>query len=587
MNRQGYNAVTLVDPENPLRPELLQHAGVGYVFASAPRLADGEDGFPVIAEPQRAVWEEMLRLYEGTDVRVLLMKGFYIDPAEEHQAVDFFGRRHPMACFRNTDFLDAMREQIVTLAQAFSAYPAFGGFVLDDGPHVRVDCCYCDLCLALFDARSGVPPPAFEPRDGPRIVDADDPILLWEEFQQESWQTYLRAQSQAVRSVSEDLLMLTIPSDSHFYGRFLNVQMDRDEAPLGHGAFLQRIERIQPQRWTIWQSFPLARLPEDGEEGLQPWAVGTHITANSPKMLLQTEGPYVASYTRLHYMSPAEIERMARVTLTEGADGICYWTPGQPLPSYPDALDAMAEIYRDLQQLGDVLTRRRLPKCQIGLLYSTTTEVMEQPWMRRTSERWRHLHAFEGIAYSLTRSNVPFQIMLESDLTPETLADFDALLLPAVGYLSQPAASIIEEEISEKGLRALALGPCVRLRGMISTECNPLIWHNSVSRGYRQQEHADGQWQEARDILPDRLRGLMSAPVRVYSDRVISRLYHLDDGELLLMVASWDLRDTCEVAIEGEGRATDLLSGRDLGTVDSLGRLTVQPAGWRILKIST
>lgn len=586
VRNDGYHAVTLLDLGNPLPPAWLKRAGVDYIYASAPPTEAGPDGRPVIAESQRERWEEVLKLYEGTGTGVLLMGGFYINPAEEHRAVDAFGRHHPMACFRNEGFLQTMRERIVVLTQAFSAYPAFAGFVFDDGPHVRVDCCYCPACVEQFRAEHQARPPAFEPRRPGRRVRDDDPILLWEQFQQESWQVYLRAQSEAVRSVSDEALMLTIPSDSYFYGRFLNVAVDREQTVTGHSGRLQRIERIQPRHWAIFQSFPLARLPEANESGLQPWATGAHITADSPKMLIQCEGPYAPIYQRIQYMSPAEIERMARVTLTEGAGSICYWTPAGPLLSYPDALDTMAEVYRDVSGIEDALAQRRPIETSIGLLYSTTTETMEQPWEEDTSERWRHLHAYEGLSYALTRCNVPFETVMETDLTPARLRHLQALILPAVRWLSESAAAALEDAISQRGLRVLAAGECVTVRGMIASGCDPMIWHNRARRGYRQQRYADEQWQEFRTTLAHHLLPLIDAPVRVYSERAVGRLYDLEDGDRMLLVASWDLESLCEVAIEGRGRATDMLSGRELGEVDEIGRLTVPPAGWRVLRIT-
>ncbi len=585
MGNAGYHAVTLLDLDNPLSPAWLQQAGIDYVYTSAPPLEDGPDGTPVVAGGRREAGDNAMRLYEGTGVRVLVMGNFYIKPGEEHRAVDAFGREHPIACFRHPGFRQAMTARIADLATALSAWPAFGGFAFDDGPHVRVDCCYCDVCRGEFLAEHGIEPPPFEPSEGTRRVREDDPVLVWERFQRESWQIYLRAQSEAVRSVSDDLLMVTIPSDSYFYGRFLAVDVARDETILGHSGRLQRIERIQARHWTIFQSFPLARLPEEGETGLQPWAVGAHITADSPKMLIQCDGPYAPTYQRLQYMSPAEIERMARVTLVEGANGLCYWTPAAPLPFYPGALDAMAEVYRDGEQIEDVLARRAPLDQPIGLLYSTTTEVMEQPWQTNTSERWQHLHAFEGLAYSMRRANIPFEIVFEDQLTPELLGRLEALVLPAVRFLTDSAAEAIEAAIAQTGLRALAAGKCVPMRGMIAGGCDPLIWHAWARRGYRQEKYADEQWREFSNTLAHHLQPLIDAPVRVYSERAIGRLYELDGGDLLLMIASWDLEDLSEVAIEGEGEATDLLSGREMGEINDLGRLTIPPAGWRVLRI--
>ena len=586
VRNDGYHAVTLLDLNNPLPPAWLERAGIDYLYASAPPLEPGPDGVPVIAEAQRERWEKALALYKGTGTRVLLMGGFYIKPAEEHQAVDAFGRRHPMACFRNEDFLQTMRERIVAITKAFADYPAFGGFVFDDGPHVRVDCCYCQQCQDLFRLEHEARPPAFEPRKPIRNFRDDDPLLLWEQFQQESWQIYLRAQAEAVRSVSRDALMLTIPSDSYFYGRFLNVEVVREESLLGHSGRLQRIERIQPKHWGIFQSFPLARLPEAHESGLQPWATGAHITADSPKMLMQCEGPYAPTYGRVQYMSPAEIERMARVTLTEGAQAVCYWTPAAPLPHYPDALDTLAEVYRDVERIEDELAQRKPVPASIGLLYSTTTEMMEQPWERDTSERWRHLHAWEGIAYSMERCNVPFEVVMEDELTPERLRELKALVLPAVGWLPSPVLSTVERAIAKDGLRVLSAGECLAVRGMVASGCDPMIWHNRARRGYRQEVYANEQWQECRTTIAHHLLPLIDVPVQVYSERAVGRVYEIDGGDLMLMVASWELDDICEVAIEGEGYATDMLSGRELGEVNQIGRLTIPPAGWRILRIT-
>lgn len=581
-----YHAVTLVDRNDPLPPEWLQRSHVDYVYTGAPAIEDGPDGEPVIATDQRERWDALMRLYEGTDVQVLVMGNFYTDPDEGQEAVDAFGRSHPISCFRNPDFQQAMTDRIVAIARALEHYPTFGGFVFDDGAHVRVDCCYCDRCIEQFRAEHGVDPPEFEAVQGTARVPDDDPVVLWEQFQRESWEIYLQTQSAAVRSVSEDLLMLTIPSDSYFYGRFLNVTVAPEETRLGHGARLQRIERGQVHRWTIWQSFPLSRVPEEDERGLQPWAVGTHITAHSPKMLMQTEGPYAPVYGRVQYMSPAEIERMARVTIAEGANSLCAWTPAEPLPSYPAALDALSEVYRDVGRIERELMGRRPVTSRIGLLYSTTTETMQQRWRRQTSDRWQHLHAFEALAYSMRRSNIPFDIVFEEETTPARLSELSALVLPAVPFLTESAATAIEQAIGEHGLRVLAAGQCVGLVGMIPTECDPLIWHDWARRGYRQQEHADAQWQNVRTTIAHELLPLIDAPVRVYSELAVSRLYELEDGDLMLMVASWDLDEIIEVAIEGVGEATDMLSGRSQGRTSQIGRLTIPPAGWRVLRIS-
>jgi hypothetical protein len=587
MGQASYHAVTLIDLKNPVPPEWLEKAGIDYVYASGGiPLETGPDGEPVIAAESREDWERVFQLYRGTGIKVLLMSQFYTRPPEGAEAVDFFGRSHKMACFRQQAFLDWMRETIVRLATAFGKYEAFGGFAFDDGVHVRVDCCYCDACRRLFNEQHGIEPPPFAHHTGVGRVPDGDPLLLWESFQRESFEIYLRTQSEAVRSVSEDLLMVTIPSDAYYFGRFLNVDVVPEESNLGAGALLQRLERIQLRNWYTFYTFPLARLPETTERGLQPWAAGTHITAQSARIMIQTEGPFLPLYGRIQYMSPTEIERMARVTVAEGAGAICFWTPGDKLPYYPAAFDGIAAAYRDIATIEELLaSRRRLP-ASVGLLYSTTTEVFEQPWTTNTSQRWQHLHAFEGLAYSLLRSNLPFEVVMEDDLTPQRLGQLDALVLPAVRFITESAAQAIEAAVADRGLRAVATGPHPPLKGVIEAPCDPLIWHRWASEGYRQEEHLNEQWREVALHLVPLVRPAVGASVQVFSERVISRLYRLEGGDLLVMIANWDLHEPVEVVVEGRGRATDAVTGEDLGKLEEGRALTVLPAGWRVLRVA-
>ncbi len=587
MEEQRFHAVTLLDLDNPLPAAWLQKAGIDYVYASIALPVDiDQDGCAVIPDDTLERWEHVFQLYQGAGIKVLMMGNFYAKPLEGTQALDFFGRRHEMACFRQQPFLDSMRETLAALARTFGKYDGFGGFAIEDGVHIRVDCCYCDTCRRLFREQYGIEPPPFRNHRGADRVADDDPVLLWEKFQRESFENYLRTQSTAIRSVSEDLLMVTIPADSYFYGRFLNYETTPETSKLGSGARIQRIARIQPRDWYIFQSFPLARLPEATETGLQPWAIGCHITAQSPKMLIQTEGPFVPLYGRTQYMSPAEIERMTRVTVTEGANGICYWTSAAPLPYYPAAFDGMAGPADDIASMERLLMSRRGLPASIGLLYSTTTEVFEQPWGLNTSERWQHLHAFESTAYSLLRSNIPFDTVMEDELTPERLGQLDALVLPAARFLTESAAGAIEEAVAHGGLRAVVCGPHLPLKGAVEAPCDPLIWHRWASEGYRQEEHLNEQWLEIKLHLLPLLRPVVHAPVQVFSERAISRVYRIPGGALLVMIANWDLHQPVEAAVEGHGTLTDALSGQSLGELDGSMILTVPAAGWRVLTVA-
>jgi len=291
-------------------------------------------------------------------------------------------------------------------------------------------------------------------------------------------------------------------------------------------------------------------------------------------------------YGRTQYLSRAEAERMTRVTVTEGAQSLCFWTPAQQLHLHPAAFEGIAAAHRDIAQIEHLLmSRRRLP-ASVGLLYSTTTEVFEQPWRINTSERWQHLHAFEGTAYSLLRANFPFEVVMEDDLSPERLSQLDALVLPAVRFLTESAARAIEVAVAEDGLRAVTTGPRLPLKGAIEAPCDPFIWHRWAREGYRQQEHLNEQWSEIRLQLLPLLRPAVRTPVQVLSERVISGLYRITGGGLLVMIANWELHQPAEVTVEGRGHVTDALSGEALGNLHDGVTLTVAPAGWRVLTVT-
>ncbi|MFP3904837.1 MAG: hypothetical protein ACLFWB_11400, partial [Armatimonadota bacterium] len=525
MANDTFHAVTLVDPDNPVSPEWLQKAGIDYVYTSAPRQMDTDaNGEPVLPEKQGEQWNRLQATYAGTGIKILVMSNYYQHPPEGAEAVDCAGETLDMACLYQDEFYEWMRQVIIEQAKAYSRYNIFGGFVFDDGWGTRVDACYCDTCRELFAGEYGKEPPPFEVHRGTGVIDDDDALLEWEEFQRAAYDRYVREQSEAVRSVSDDLLMFTIPSDSYFYGRLLHMNAAREELADDAGALIQRIERCQVEDWFLYQSFPLPRLPEADEEGLQHFGVGIHITAQSPKLILSTEGPFAPTRARLQMMSPDEIAQMARITITEGANAVCYWVSGHYTALYPDGYDGMAEVYDDLQAVGDLLADREPVSPEVGLLYSTTTEVMEQPWQENTAERWQHLHSVEGTAFALLRGNIPFRIVMEDQIADGALEGLKALVVPSARFLSQSAHRAINAA-AEDGLAVCVCGPCVEIDRSMNIPYDVAYWHRRVQKGYRQRSYLDAQYIDAcSDMLP-LLRDNSDLDVSVASDAEIGKIY--------------------------------------------------------------
>ena len=581
-----FHGITLVDPANPVPAEWLQRAGIDYVYTSGTLdLETGPDGAPRLPQKEQAGWERLQAEYGGTGIKVLIMSNYYAHNPDGTDAYDCEGNKIEMACLQNDQFYAWMADTITAQAKAYSAYSVFGGFAFDDGWGVRVDCDYCDTCTRLFKERYGKEPPAFEVHEGTGVVDDDDLLLQWEQFQREGLLRYPREQSRAVRSVSEDLAMYTIPSDSYYYGRLLNANMQQADLPRSASALIQRIERTQVKNWFIFQAFPFPRVPEADEQGLQHFAVGCHFTANSPKLVLCTEGPFLQSYNRTQMMSPDEIAQMARITITEGGEAICYWCSGSMTAEYPEGFDGMEAAYRDVTQLQQLLAVRTPAPTEVGLLYSTTTEVFEQPWESNLSERWAHLHSFEATAFALLRGNVAFRIVMEDDLSASALDGLDAVVLPNVRFLSASAHETIMRAAAD-GTAVLAAGECVDIEGAHPLDYDVTFWHRMIMSGYRLRSNMDAHYQEAERGLLPLLRSLVDQEVTVSSPTGISRLYDLPRGKLM-MIANWDLKQATWALIAGEShyRVTDALTGGELGDIGDGGTLTIPiaPADWRVL----
>jgi len=584
----GFHAVTLVDMKNPVPASWLSGAGVDYVYVSAPMGTDkGEGGALRVPKSLRAGWEKLEKAYGEAGVKVLIMSNYYSRNPDGTDAVDVSGRTIEMACLHSDAFYQWMASRIVDQASAYSEFSVFGGFVFDDGWGTRVDCCYCDVCKALFKQRCGKAPPPFEVHDGTGVVADDDVLLQWEGFQRAAYDRYVKVQAEAVRSVSDKLMMLTIPSDSFFYGRLLTANLPREALARSASALIQRLERLQVKHWRLYQSFPMPRLPEAGETGLQPWGVGEHFTSNSPKLVLCTEGPFLQHPSRVQMMGPQEVEQMAKITITEGANALCYWASGSLTAYHPDGFDGMAAAYADVVKIRDVLDRRAPYPAQVGVLYSTTTEVMEQPWRKNLSERWVHLHSFEATLWSLLRGNVWRRVVMEDEIAAGALSGLRVLIAPSVRFLCKSAHAAIERAAAQ-GLTVVVAGDSVPIKGAVRVEHEVTFWHRCIRSGYRTIRNLNKHYADAEQRLVPLVRQRLEYPVQASSPMGISKLYSVGD-ELVLMIANWDLHEPtpAELTAAKAFSVTDALTGQDLGELSRERRLSlsVPAAGWRVLRL--
>jgi len=576
----------VVDYRNPVAPELLKEAGIQRVYISVgiPLKRDLATGKRVLDPKLKPQLDELFKRYGEHGIKILVASHYYTRPPKGTECVDFWGRTLQMGCFNNDKFLDWMAGTIKDVAEVFSAYDAFGGFMFDDGVHVRVDACYCDLCKTRFKAEYGVDPPPFEPYDGPPRLDPKDARLLWDQFHQKAYNRYLRTQAEAATSFSDKLFLATIPSDSYFYGRQLSSDVAPGETPTRNNARVQRIDRIQVRHWHMFQSFPFPRVTADGI-GRARFGVGCHLTTPSPKIIMHHEGPFIERAGRQQFLSPAEISRMMRTTIAEGADAICFWENSRAFPYYTDAFPAIGRVSRDAAKIGEILDERKPFPARIGLLYSTTTEILQQPWRNNTLERWKHLHSFEAMAYALTRAGIQFRIVFDADLSKEALAGLDVLIPTGVTQLTKPTAELLEQAVAAKKLKIVSDRATLPLKGAVVCDFDQDYWFKKQLKGYRQLTHLTHQAAQIRRSVFIELDFADRQPAVTFSASCFGRFFRGRDNSLLIFLVNWDLENEAAVKIQfKEPRTvTDASTGQQAGR-GAMVELSVAPAGWRVIR---
>ena len=571
-----------VDYRDPIPPELLKKAHIEAVYVGV--------GLPVrdgkLDEKTRPQLESFLKLYGEHGIKVLLESNFYARPPKGTECTDAHGRTIRMACFNNDDVHAWMRRKIREMAECFGAYPAFGGFLFDDGVQVRCDCCYCEVCRRLFKEKHGVEPPPFEPTKGTGRLEPGDPRLLWDAFHREGYARYLRTQAEAARSVSDKLTLVTIPSDSFHFGRHLNAAVARDATGTTGGARLQRMDRLHVRNWHVFQSFPVPRVVPDGN-GQEPWAVGCHLTTPSPCMILHQDGPLIETAGRQQFLSPAEIRRLMHTTIAEGADAIGFWENARAVSHCPEVFDAVGSVVEEVRKLRPTLDARKPFPARVGLLYSTATEIVQQPWQENTSERWRHLHAFEAMAYALTRHSIQFHVVLDSELD-DALPGLHALILAGVSHLTRPVAERIEKAVASERLFVLTDPTCLPIAGAKECKFDPDAWLSRQRRGYRHTRYLDDQAAEIADKAVSQLRLFSLQPLQVEGGACFARLFAGPEKSLLVFLVNWDARWPSNARLTfREPYALDGLIGGAVPARVAAGHhidLEVEPAGWRVLR---
>jgi hypothetical protein len=201
----------------------------------------------------------------------------------------------------------------------------------------------------------------------------------------------------------------------------------------------------------------------------------------------------------------------------------------EPAKEIFDFLEKNKEYYSGMESVAEVAV---LFSARTGRNYISTPEIFarldasDKPgsqWAKMTKEEIASLGArkrqaedqltssCEGYFHALTRAHVPFDIILDQDLTPEKLARFKVLVLADAACLTPEAASAIREFVRKGGnLLASYEAGLYDDRGEASTALFELLGIREVAgafplyRGENYVQAISDHWGIARGRLVER-----------------------------------------------------------------------------------
>jgi len=345
-----------------------------------------------------------------------------------------YGRRNPLYGDGTTLCVNSgWRDFALGLIEEIMRTRIDGVFL--DGPVVYPGCCYCEACRARFRQLHG--------EDLPTEEDWGNP--LWKrfvQFREQSMADFIRDAGERVRQVKAD------------GGVFCNA----GNWPYGNST--ARNPWVLEGHQDITGAEAFFHLRSDGV---------AHVldSAQTAKFLRAGSNPAVVfTHHALgvwHYLglSPLELKRAFYQSAACGAN-TWFAVFGPALEHQREkALAPVRESFRFLEEHDDLITGAK-SAARTALVHSKATSLSYCSWraaagseaveedlgVRVAEARAGDTRArkqasdalcsdeFSGFFYALTRCHVPFDVLRDTDLTPEHLARYDRIVLPNTACLS-------------------------------------------------------------------------------------------------------------------------------------------------------
>jgi uncharacterized lipoprotein YddW (UPF0748 family) len=284
--------------------------------------------------------------------------------------------------------------------------------------------CHCPVCRAKFQTETGYTLP--EPPSTPNW--SDPAWLSFVAWRYEQTNDFIADFDAALKAVNPNVQLIMETSVGPVVSA---TQHGNSPLDLPGVSDLTAHEYSGPDRATKYYGW-LAMLAD-----LLFWR---HTDDDQPSWLL--------SYVEAGQPDTLDVARLHAGGVL--AAGFNYYTSGgEGMTSAPD-LDFRRQLFGWLADHDEAYYDDDLqPYTNIALLFSRQT----LDYLDRGS--WESDHAYHdewrGMAMMLLESQIPYRVITEADLTAETLAGYDALVLPLFGALSAEQAQTIRDYVAAGG----------------------------------------------------------------------------------------------------------------------------------------
>lgn len=326
--------------------------------------------------------------------------------------------------YRTCMFSNYFTEQLPKIFREVSSRYDIDGFFTNGWPTTGAPVlCYCENCARVYREKAGGVPERTAPSD-PRYrkffdVHMDRILEIWR-----LWDETAKVKNR----------------DGVFYGNLhTNLRAVKDLTKLAEAA----------------QWFNLDGQDRGGDTN-PLWYCSQQVRAARSAMKGRTVTNVCGAYASTNYMAwrhtskaPEEATLWLAATVAAGAAPTYHWLGGSPVDNR--WRDAGREFYQWMARHSDHFRNVRT-LADIGMVYSQRTLAFygaDGP--RAYRERREAVDHFQGLYYALLEDRCAFDFVHENDLSPETLRQYRALILPNVANLGDRQCVQLREYVRRGG----------------------------------------------------------------------------------------------------------------------------------------